>query len=252
MPSRVILVRHGQSEGNANEEIYATKPDPDLSLTSRGWAQARMCGKAIFGRAPVDAKGAAMWNGIPICDPERGIAGESVHFIMSPYVRTVETFHGILDSIVPVAQFAHIEDESERLKLWYRALRERKVSWHEDARIREQDFGNFQEPVKMRQYKRDRYRYGSFYYRFPHGESCSDVYDRCSTFLDSLWRSFEAKKSDNYVIVAHGATLRVLLMRYFRCASEGRDGASERASEASAKNVLMMLYVPRARAQRRC
>ena len=141
---------------------------------------------------------------------------ESIHFVVSPYVRTVETFHGILNAIVPASSFNHIPDEGERLQAWYARLRELKISWHEDARIREQDFGNFQKPSEMRVYKRERYRYGSFYYRFPHGESCSDVYDRCSTFLDSLWRSFEAKKADNYVIVAHGATMRVLLTRYFR------------------------------------
>jgi len=128
----------------------------------------------------------------------------------------METFHGILNEIVPVAKFAHISNSAARLSAWYTALQALKVSWHEDARIREQDFGNFQKPEEMRQFKRDRYRYGSFYYRFPHGESCSDVYDRCSTFLDSLWRSFEAKKADNYIIVAHGATMRVLLTRYFR------------------------------------
>jgi broad specificity phosphatase PhoE len=202
MPNRVLLVRHGQSEGNVNEELYETKPDPDMKLTERGWSEARLIGKAIVTGCPE-------WNGI-------AVGKESIHFVVSPYVRAIETFHGILDSIVPVSDFDHIENEEERLGAWYKRLRELKVSWHEDARIREQDFGNFQKPAEMRTYKRDRYRYGSFYYRFPHGESCSDVYDRCSTFLDSLWRSFEAKKSDNYVIVAHGASIRVLLTRYFR------------------------------------
>ena len=31
-----------------------------------------------------------------------------------------------------------------------------------------------------------------------------------------MWRSFEARKADNYVIVTHGASIRVLLTRYFR------------------------------------
>jgi len=68
----------------------------------------------------------------------------------------------------------------------------------------------------MRKFKMERNKYGPFYYRFPHGESASDVYDRVSTFLDSLWRSFEAQKARNYVIVTHGAAIRVLLTRYFR------------------------------------
>jgi len=34
--------------------------------------------------------------------------------------------------------------------------------------------------------------------------------------LDSLWRSFDANKSRNYVLVTHGISIRVLLARYFR------------------------------------
>jgi len=68
----------------------------------------------------------------------------------------------------------------------------------------------------MKGFKKERNKYGPFYYRFPDGESASDVFDRVSTFLDSLWRSFEAQKARNYVIVTHGAAIRVLLTRYFR------------------------------------
>jgi broad specificity phosphatase PhoE len=42
------------------------------------------------------------------------------------------------------------------------------------------------------------------------------VFDRISTFLDSLWRSFDMNKSRNYVLVTHGISIRVLLSRYFR------------------------------------
>ena len=42
------------------------------------------------------------------------------------------------------------------------------------------------------------------------------VYDRVSTFLDSLWRSFDTNNSRNYVLVTHGIAIRVILTRYFR------------------------------------
>jgi broad specificity phosphatase PhoE len=90
------------------------------------------------------------------------------------------------------------------------------LTWNEDSRIREQDFGNYQDPETIRKAKQERHRFGVFYYRFPHGESASDVFDRVSTFLDSLWRSFEMNKSQNYVLVTHGISIRVLLARYFR------------------------------------
>jgi Histidine phosphatase superfamily (branch 1) len=42
------------------------------------------------------------------------------------------------------------------------------------------------------------------------------VFDRVSTFLDSLWRSFDSNRSRNYVLVTHGISIRIILARYFR------------------------------------
>jgi broad specificity phosphatase PhoE len=42
------------------------------------------------------------------------------------------------------------------------------------------------------------------------------VFDRVSTFLDSLWRSFDVNDCKNYVLVTHGISIRVILTRYFR------------------------------------
>ncbi|CAI5995454.1 unnamed protein product [Closterium sp. NIES-64] len=68
----------------------------------------------------------------------------------------------------------------------------------EEPRLREQDFGNFQVQERMRQIKDMRQRFGRFFYRFPEGESSADVYDRVT------------------VMVTHGLTTRVFLMRWFR------------------------------------
>lgn len=70
--------------------------------------------------------------------------------------------------------------------------------------------------MSIKKCKSERNRFGSFFYRFPHGESASDVFDRVSTFLDSLWRSFYLNRSRNYVLITHGISIRVLLARYFR------------------------------------
>ena len=196
MPNKVILIRHGQSEGNVEESLYATTPDNGMKLTALGWDQAKMAGREL--------KSTAIGQ------------GESIHFIVSPYVRTVETFHGILSAWCDPKEFDHIKDPMKRMKAWYSRLSDMGISWHEDPRIREQDFGNYQDPVAIKKCKRERHRFGTFYYRFPHGESASDVYDRVSTFLDSLWRSFDLKRSQNYVLVTHGISIRILLSRYFR------------------------------------
>ena len=98
-----------------------------------------------------------------------------------------------------------------------------------EPRLREQDWANFQDPADIAEQKRLRNEYGHFYYRFTHGESGSDVYDRVSTFLESLWRYIEAKPADSgshpmsnqsLVIVTHGLTMRLFCMRWFHWSVE--------------------------------
>jgi broad specificity phosphatase PhoE len=196
MPHSVILIRHGQSMGNTDEALYSAIPDNAMPLTKLGWEQARAAGRHL--RSLLSER------------------GHSPHFIVSPYTRAVETFHGLASAWCDPALFRHVRDRDQRLAAWYTRLLEMGLTWHEDPRIREQDFGNYQNASVIKQAKRDRHRFGAFYYRFPHGESASDVFDRISTFLDSLWRSFDVNKSRVYVIVTHGIAIRVLLARYFR------------------------------------
>ncbi len=134
MPSKVVLIRHGQSMGNIDEFLYSTTPDNAMPLTKLGWEQARYTGRVL---------------------KEQVLASEGnkpVHFIVSPYVRTVETFHGIVSAWCDPAEFSHIENRDERLTAWYEALVARGLTWHEDPRIREQDFGNYQVRNKNREY----------------------------------------------------------------------------------------------------
>lgn len=35
-PKRIVLVRHGESQGNVDDAIYETVPDHALSLTPKG------------------------------------------------------------------------------------------------------------------------------------------------------------------------------------------------------------------------
>lgn len=124
MPNKVVMVRHGQSEGNVDDHLYSTIPDNAMRLTKLGWEQAIRIGQVLKERVIV--------------------TGESVHFIVSPYVRTVETFHGIVSAWCDPAVFNHIKCREKRLKAWYGHLLSLGLTWHEDPRIREQDFGNYQ------------------------------------------------------------------------------------------------------------
>jgi broad specificity phosphatase PhoE len=200
LPKRLTLVRHGQSAGNVIEDLYSKMPDNAVPLTDLGWKQAKLAGETLR-------------ESILNYD-------ETVHFIISPYVRTMETFHGILSAWCDPNEhpsFRHMADTEERRQAWYSHLKScHGITWHEDSRIREQDFGYYQNPQIIQQCKEERDKFGLFYYRFPHGESATDVYDRVSTFLDSLWRSFDTARSQNCILVTHGISIRVFLARYFR------------------------------------
>lgn len=170
-PDRIVFIRHGESEANVDRAITARVPDHAVHLTAKGREQALKCGEMLA-----------------------EIVGEnSVSFIVSPYVRTRETFHGIARSFGPV------EELSVRL----------------DAQVREQDHGNFDRP-EMRELMKEKGEFGQFYYRFPEGESMADVYDRASIFLESLYRRWEFSREKNLVIVSHGLYILVFFMRLFR------------------------------------
>jgi broad specificity phosphatase PhoE len=85
------------------------------------------------------------------------IGNDSVRFWVSPYKRTKMTLEEILRSF------------------------DQRVSVREEPRIREQDWGNFQNPELIQQLQKHRKKFGIFYFRFPEGESGADVYDRVSS-----------------------------------------------------------------------
>lgn len=110
----------------------------------------------------------------------------------SPYKRTRETLQTILDTgLVTIRPI------------------------YEDPRLREQDHGHLRDDETRQKTKKECFEFSQFYYRFPDGESGADVYNRISTFLESLHRSFETNEYDNILIVTHGLTARLFIMRWF-------------------------------------
>src|SRR5688572_6117137 len=79
-----------------------------------------------------------------------------------------------------------------------------------------------QNPRKVRSAKVDRHKFGRFFYRFPNGEAGLDVYNRVSSYLGTVARDMKQFRDMgipmddcNILMVTHGLTLRLLLMRYF-------------------------------------
>ncbi|PKU72250.1 phosphoglycerate mutase-like protein AT74 [Dendrobium catenatum] len=193
-PRRIILVRHGESEGNIDESVYTRVPDPRIGLTAKGWSQALDCGRQIHDIAS-----------------SGNVKDWKVYFYVSPYLRTLETLRGIGKAF-------------DRSNI---------VGIREEPRLREQDFGNFQDREKMRVEKEIRLRYGRFFYRFPNGESAADVYDRITGFRETLKADIDFGRFQppgqqnpnmNIVIVSHGLTLRVFLMRWYKWTVEQFEG----------------------------
>lgn len=171
-PKRIILVRHGESEGNLDRNTYAVKPDFKLLLTGNGVQQAYEAGEKL-----------------------KAITGdEPVMFYVSPMWRTRMTFE-------------HIAKHYDQML----------IKWKEDPRLREQEWGHFRDLKANIQIDDERNKFGTFYYRIKDGESCADVYDRVSDFMHSMYRDFEKKDfPPNVIIVTHGMTLRLFLMRWLR------------------------------------
>lgn len=101
-PRRIILVRHGQSQGNVDETVYTRVADPKVGLTEQGVAEAEECGREI--REMNEGDGAEDWK---------------VYFYVSPYRRGLETLRNLAKAFE----------------------RSRIAGVREEPRLREQDFG---------------------------------------------------------------------------------------------------------------
>ena len=121
----------------------------------------------------------------------RQLDGQKVCVYVSPYLRAHQTLEALdLDDLVELTM--------------------------EEPRLREQDWANFQNPAEIADQKELRNAYGHFFYRFREGESGSDVYDRVSSFMETLYRHWSKPDyAPNTLLVTHGLTMRLFCMRWF-------------------------------------
>jgi broad specificity phosphatase PhoE len=213
LPDVILLVRHGESEGNADHTLYREKPDNLVRLTATGLEQARTAGVRIEAilqtydekrrqqqqQLSSSSSSSSIWSSIFFFWCRRPTVTTAapppmrVHLIVSPFERTVQTAMAMRQS------FDH-----------------RIVRTDLQPRIREQEFGNLQKNDDFVQFRAEQKKVGRFWYRFPTGESGADVHDRVkSWWCDSVLNVNEREghdRVDALVIVTHGLTMRFVLM----------------------------------------
>eukprot|EP00546_Thalassionema_frauenfeldii_P020792 CAMPEP_0178897926 /NCGR_PEP_ID=MMETSP0786-20121207/2030_1 /TAXON_ID=186022 /ORGANISM="Thalassionema frauenfeldii, Strain CCMP 1798" /LENGTH=233 /DNA_ID=CAMNT_0020568555 /DNA_START=96 /DNA_END=797 /DNA_ORIENTATION=- len=127
----------------------------------------------------------------------------SVIFYVSPYYRTRQTFEEVKKKITAEILFVR-----------------------EEPRLREQDFGNFQDKALMQESKEERVKFGRFFYRFPNGESGADVFDRVSAFCGTLLLDMSQIKDPNVsvVFITHGITARLFVKKWLHWTVDDFEG----------------------------
>jgi len=181
-PSKIFIVRHGESEGNIDKSVYGTKPDYAVRLTPKGIEQSFEAGKCLVSRMV-----------------DNGEGKKNCIIYHSPYIRAIETTNHIIRGMKPdVVLTRDMVIEEPRL---------REQEWHSTTPL--SDY--------TKQAESDRVGYGIFHYQFPFGESCAHVFDRLCGYVTDMGLSFQqsSKFPPNLIIVTHGMTMRVLLMKIF-------------------------------------
>jgi glucosyl-3-phosphoglycerate phosphatase len=177
--TELILVRHGESEGNVAreaaeaeqaDEILIDQRDADVPLSGRGRSQAQALGRWLA-ELPADRQPARAWA--------------------SPYVRAVQTAEVALETAaltIPRRLDERLRDRELGIldRLTYRGVRER-----------------YPDEAARRRYL------GKLYYRPPGGESWSDIALRLRSFVADLDR---AGDSGCTLVVCHDAV--ILVLRY--------------------------------------
>lgn len=116
-PKKIFLIRHGQSEGNANHMSYEQKPDYTMKLTELGYSQAIEVGKVL----------------------KEKIGNQKSMFYISPLWRTRQTFEGIIESFDP-RNYISREDPRIREQEWGHL---RTVEECERVEREREEFGTF-------------------------------------------------------------------------------------------------------------
>jgi broad specificity phosphatase PhoE/cyclophilin family peptidyl-prolyl cis-trans isomerase len=201
-PSRLVIVRHGESEQNVALDLpedsididkIAAIRDADIKLTERGQLQALQTGKYLAATARFD-----------VC-------------FSSPYLRAIRTAELIAK------------------RLGY------PLKIYKDNRLREKEFGrlhgllpkNIKErfPIEYAARERD----GKYWYRFPGGENYPDVEMRISSFIEKVARQYAGR---SILVVTHQVPFK-LFRAIFQHLDEAQTLALEEVKNCAVQEYVI-------------
>jgi len=192
---RIVLVRHGESQGNVDPTIHRTVADHVIPLSTRGIEQAREAGRQLDA---FYSKLYGTWSKRP-----------PIRLWTSPYLRTRQTADELVDHAG-----GWITDRFEHILLC------------------EQQFGLFdgvpdeELPVLFPQehayYEKTSRFHGKFWARMPLGESRFDVAVRVHQCFGTFKRDVVDGVRD-IVVICHGVTLRAFVMMWCHLSPEWFD-----------------------------
>eukprot|EP00127_Corallochytrium_limacisporum_P001395 Clim_evm17s55 gene=Clim_evmTU17s55 len=193
---RIILVRHGESEGNVDPDVYKRKADHSIELSERGHRQAEDVGKFLK----------------KFFEDTFGTEKPLIRLWNSPYVRTRQTAQHIQsqcqDWIYDRTEHINFVEQQFGLFDGCRTDEERKA-------IHPHSFERFRRCIDHD---------GLFWAKFPEGESRFDVAVRVHQAFGSIHRDAECRPYrdgiKNIVVVAHGVTIRAFVMQWLHRSPE--------------------------------
>ncbi len=182
---RILLVRHGESEGNVDDRKYIEKGDHDIALTDRGWRQAIGAGRFL-------------------ADYYAGLTKWPTTYISS-YLRPKQTMSGILHGMngaIPGEPF--LREDPRLIEQYFGAGYHFKHLLEDPADSWGKEFGRVARDVNLRD---------PFAAAYPLGESPKQQFVAVRGFIDgTLARQAREKGDDDFLIVCHGAVIRTFLV----------------------------------------
>lgn len=188
---RIIVARHGQSEGNVSEPFYVTKGDPHIELTEQGWKQLIRAGR-FLSKYLIDNN---------IKTPQK--------IWVSPFMRTKQSLRAMIKGFMQAGNF---------IDAFHTPMQE-------DSRLAEQTFGTlpymkYSKGILNRTlsklllaFSKASHNHNPYMSVTPMGESPSHLVKRIDSFVSRLHLENTEHGADTVLVVAHGAVIKAFMMQ---------------------------------------